>query len=145
MAPAAKKYQQPYSSRHVQQNTRDSIRSQEPPYIKNFPRFLHIIYNRQTPYNSAILAATRGAVKSAGKSRGSRSPSGNGQDSRRRSPSEKSITTRNQQQQEQQPAQQDPQQSSGFKTLGAKAKSPTAAISTMPSDFEHIFHYSETQ
>lgn len=149
-----RRYEQPYSSRHVIADTRDSIRSEDPSYIRNFPRFLHILYRKQTPFNSTILATTRHATKSINrKSSSAKSP-----DIRRpATPTEASNTASLRQQQQQQgqisltqanqtsaQQQQQPPQQPGFKTLGQANKSPTQ-MSAMPSDFEHIFHYSETQ
>lgn len=119
------KYAQPYSSRHVINNTKDFIRSEEPNYIRQFPRLLYALYKKQTPYAPAganTNTSTRSPHEaSTNKSTGSRTPSPVGAN-------------------QQQAANQQ------FQTLGPNAgKSPSNNMSTMPSDFEHIFHYSETQ
>lgn len=152
MAPS-KNYQQPYSSRHVLNDTRDPIRSEDLAYIKNFPHFLHLLYSRQTPFDRTILITSRQMAKSSGRSDGkNKSPARSPQPRRPQSPApppatrDKSATVSDTVTDKSlQTQQQEKQQSAGFKTLGAKAKSPTVAMSKVPSDFEHIFHYSETQ
>lgn len=128
----SKRYEQPYSSRHVIHNTTDSIRADEPTYIRSFPRFLNSIFKKQTPFTLVILAhirtpnatfyhETRPTIGLAKKSVTPRSPD--------------TPTLANKQIQQ------------GFKTIGSVAhKSPTpppAQMTAVPSDFEHIYHYSE--
>lgn len=129
-----KKYPQPYSSRHVISNTSDSVRADEPVYIRKFPRFLTALYNKQTPYNQNIVPSIRVAPSPEDEYTSSK----------------KSLTSKS-------PIRASSAQQRSFKTLGQTSvsgktsqnnmitiKSPTQ-ISAIPSDFEHIFHYSETQ
>lgn len=127
MASGHKKYAQPYCSKYVTTNTVDPIRSDEPPFIRNFPRFLYQLYERQTAFSLTFLNTFK-TRKSKSASRKSMSTT--------KSPRQKTQT---QTQQQQQP---------GFKTIGQanksnSTKSPTASMPAIPSDFEHIFHYSE--
>lgn len=123
---AYKRYVQPYNSRHVINNTTDSTRAEEQAYIKNFPRLLHALYRKQTPFNLNLLANV---------ARSSRF--GVQQDYKTRSSSRKSEPTRSAERTNDDLAitPKRNQQNTNFKTLA----------STVPSDFEHIFHYSETQ
>lgn len=135
--PHPKKYPQPYNSKHVINSTSDLIRNDEPLYIKKFPKFLSTLYRKQVQFTPQASGSNR--------------PSPVAVTTEDRSSSRKSLvvsptntisSSANQQQQ------------TGFKTLGQIAatnrniqittKSPTQ-MSAMPSDFEHIFHYSETQ
>lgn len=131
---SGKRYEQPYSSRNVTQNTVDPIRRDEPSYIRNFVRFLHSVFIKQTPFDLRLLAHIRtptfekNETKSASrKSVGSKSP-----DNVNSAPNAAK-----------QPTRQQPQQTS-FRTLGQNATKSPSPMSSMPSDFEHIFHYSET-
>lgn len=134
-----KKYEQPYSSRHVIHNSYDSIRAYEPAYIKNFPRFLHTLYKKQTPFSSNLLANVRPLSEQLTR-----------QEPLQRSTSKKSVTADNSPQRVSSAttsptsAMKLAKKQTGFKTITRSTKSP-AAMSAMPSDFEHIFHYSETQ
>lgn len=106
-----KRYAQPYGNKHIITDSTDTIREEDPPYIKNFPRFLHLLYRKQTPFSSDLL------------------PHVKIQTERSRSRSFKS-------------------EKQGFRTItqnkdNNESRSP-APLSTVPSDFEHIFHYSET-
>jgi len=125
--PVGRKYDQPYSSRHVINNTCDSARNEEPIYIRHFPRFLHALYRRQTPVNSNLTLNPRSPsplYEQKSKSRRSLAS---------QSPDRASTPGRVVQQQ------------GNFKTLGQGTTKSPSPISTVPSDFEHIFHYSETQ
>lgn len=133
-----KKYEQPYSSRHVIHNSYDSIRADEPAYIKNFPRFLHTLHKKQTPFSLNLLAYINPLSEHLKHER------------LRSSSSKKSVTAESPVEQissaksPTSAAKQAKKQRTGFKTMGQTTKkSPT--VSSMPSDFEHIFHYSETQ
>lgn len=143
--PNSRRYEQPYSSKHVLHDTTDTIRAQEPAYIKNFPRFVHQLYKKQTPFNSIVLANLQAVSRNkTNSSRGqvaSRSVAINREASNNvaggRSQAHKSARQAD-------PAHQ--AQPAGFQTLGQKTtKSPQQQMSSVPSDFEHIFHYSETQ
>lgn len=129
MAPRSqnhKKYEQPYSSRYVTRNIEDSARADEAPYIRNFTRFIHLVYRKQTPFQVELLPYL------AGKNVTSPVPKSNS----------KSISDK------QASAKQVPDQQNSFRTMGPgapKEKSPTNTMTTMPSDFEHIFHYSEME
>lgn len=117
-----KKYVQPYSSRYVTSNTVDPIRADEPPYIRNFPRFLYQIYEKQTAFSLTIMGTFKQANVRKSKSA-----------------SRKSVSTRS-------PNVRGQQDQSGFRTMGQSertTKSPQNAVAAVPSDFEHIFHYSE--
>lgn len=132
MASSRRRYEQPYRSKHVIHGTADSLRVEEPAYIKNFTRFVHALYKKQTPFHITVLDFIRPPIsldyRSVNRKQASTSP-----ERATRSPQ---VT----------PQQQRPdQQQAGFKTLGAKATKSPAPLSAMPSDFEHIFHYSETQ
>lgn len=128
MASNGKKYVQPYSSRHVVSNTHDSIRTDESSYIRNFPRLLHLLYRKQTPFHPAVL----NTIKLLSEKPVIRKSASAKTLERTKTPS--SQKTPHQQHQ------------AGFKTIGkATTKSPTQQMSSIPSDFEHIFHYSETQ
>lgn len=144
-SPYTKKYPQPYSSSHVINNSSDGlIRADEPLYVRKFPKFLSKLYSKQVVFHPNNLPTVRIAASptaqvtlaiddrsSSRKSLDIRSPA--------RTTSASSQQTR-------------------FKTLGKSAdvgakiiqsgspatKSPTH-MSALPSDFEHIFHYSETQ
>lgn len=118
-----KRYEQPYSSKHVIHDTTDSIRADEPAYIKNFPRFLVNVYKKQTPFNTDILANIRPIINTT----------------EPKSASRKSLATQSPERTIVSP----PLPAATFKTLAPATKSPSP-LSTMPSDFEHIFHYSET-
>ena len=135
MAPGSgsKKYEQPYSSRHVTENTADSIRADEPVFIRNFPRFLYALYKKQTPFTINLLTHIR-SLRSDNKSSSRKSVSTN-------SPREATDTPASPTVKQAQP------QQPNFKTLGAGAGNADnpSPMSSMPSDFEHIFHYSETQ
>lgn len=125
MSQGSKRYEQPYSSRHVINKTTDSIRSEEPAYIKNFPKFVNLVYRRQPPFsvtqmnyirqqNTNSTHETKHSNTLTRKSIGNRSPDVS------------------------------PSRQQGFKTMGPTAhKSPTTQITAVPSDFEHIYHYSE--
>lgn len=132
-----KKYTQPYNSSHVIKNTQDPIRSDEPAYIKNFPRFLNMLYKKQTPFHIDLLVHYRPVQDKP-------TP----------------ITTRLDKNVEKtlQSIRQTAiksQQKQGFKTLiqnqQEQQEQPEASVkntnqlTALPSDFEHIFHYSETQ
>lgn len=133
MASSRRRYEQPYRSKHVIYGTADSLRVEEPAYIKNFTRFVHALYKKQTPFHITILDYIRPPIsldsRSVNKKQVSISP--------------ERVTRCTQASAQQRPDQQ--QQQAGFKTLGAKATKSPAPLSSMPSDFEHIFHYSETQ
>lgn len=119
---STKKYEQPYSSRCVTRNVEDSIRVDEAPYIKNFPYFLHLVYEKQTPFKLELLPYIG---------------------SRNRPPS----NSKRSQSGKVSPAKQASQPNS-FRTMGQEVlneKSPTSPMPTVPSDFEHIFHYSEAE
>lgn len=143
----SRRYEQPYSSRHVLNDTTDSIRAQEPAYIKNFPRFLHLLYRKQTPFNSIIMATIQQATTSrTKKSSSNRSPA----HTRAASPIKEASNTaslRKSLQQKSPKKSESNQQTQhvGFQTLGQRAKKSPTQMSSVPSDFEHIFHYSETQ
>lgn len=47
---SVRRYEQPYRSRHIINGTIDPLREDLPAYIKNFVRFLHNIYMKQTPF-----------------------------------------------------------------------------------------------
>lgn len=165
---ASRKYEQPYSSKHVIRDTVDGIRSQEPAYIKNFPRILHQLFRKQTPLSSTILMTLYQPVATdAGNSSSGKSPLTNRvQATSTQSKKFKSNTTssrksirskspnqssKQQQKQQSQPQNEIPQasqqqkQPTGFQTLGGKTTKSQTQMSSVPSDFEHIFHYSETQ
>lgn len=139
-----KKYEQPYCSKHVVHNTKDAVRQNDPVFIRNFPRMLHLLYRKQTPFNSTVLNAMRqlGESRSASRKSTSRGSPTSPKTSNEAAGSNQKTTHLHQQQQYSHPP--------NFKTLAPKsAKSPTPTtnqqISAMPSDFEHIFHYSEAQ
>lgn len=132
-----KKYEQPYSSRHVIHNSYDSIRADEPAYIKNFPRFLHTLYKKQTPFSPNLLANMRPLSEHL-------------RNEPLRSTSKKSITADGPEERissAKSPvsAVKHTKRQTGLKTMTRTAKNSPTPISSMPSDFEHIFHYSETQ
>lgn len=127
--PHTRRYQQPYSSKHVVTNVTDPVRSEESAYIKVFPRLLGILYRKQTPYNPVASTEKK--------------------DSSRKSVTTTSIRkdapTQQAQQQQQPTPLPPPPPPVGFKTIGNVAAKSPGPMSSMPSDFEHIFHYSETQ
>lgn len=124
MSPA-KNYEQPYSSQHVINNTTDTLRSENALYLRRFPKILHTLYKKQTPFNPRLIK--RKLKRSVAPP--DRSPSARAVMSTK-SPEVSSVS----------------QPPVAFKTFGgassSSAQSP-AQISTVPSDFEHIFHYSE--
>lgn len=129
-----RKYPQPYSSRHVIDNTADTNRKDEPAYMRNFSRFVHAIYSRQTPFSIGLLAH----IKASFSSRNTRSSS-------RKSISAKSADERTSSGQTNASTKpRSPQDQAGFRTLGQDAGRSPTPLSTVPSDFEHIYHYSET-
>jgi len=139
-----KRYKQPYSSQHVQSNTTDPIRAYDPVYIRDFPKYLYKLYKSQTAFlkNQRSKAKQRNVVSAPTSPSAENSASNNSlsqQNERTEktstrsmsvSPEPKNMTTQ------------------GFKTIGKTTKSPNAmaaGLSALPSDFEHIFHYSETE
>lgn len=152
-----KRYEQPYRSQHVLHNTKDSLRAEEPSYVKEFPHTLHSLYKKQVPFNprKTLLPKSPARIPKAIRAsmaqtiKGPKTPSYSAQPSvsRKSADNTKSPSTNtntntntitNKESQYVQP--------SNFKTVGtAPSKSPSTPLSvSMPSDFEHIFHYSET-
>lgn len=134
MAFSGRRYEQPYRSKHVIYGTPDSLRAEEPTYIKNFSRFVHALYRKQTPFNPIILEHILPANSIDFKSTSRKTVSVSPERARTESPQRPSR----------QRLDQHHQQKPGFKTLGPKATKSPAPMSAMPSDFEHIFHYSDT-
>lgn len=148
-----KKYEQPYRSQHVMHNTRDSLRSEEPSYVKEFPHTLHLLYKKQTPYTPRriLLGQVRSPISKTIRTSA-------GQEVTRALKSPQASTSRKSDEKAKSPAQTNrpltpsankestANQPLSFKTMGTitASKSPTQVSASIPSDFEHIFHYSET-
>lgn len=155
-----KRYEQPYRSQHVLHNTKDSLRTEEPGYVRDFPQSLHLLYKKQIPYNPRRTGQPKSPARipkpirttMAKTTRGPKTPSYNAQPSATRkslentkSPSENTNTNTNTNTTTNTTKDSQYTQPLNFKTVGAATKSPSAPLSvSMPSDFEHIFHYSET-
>lgn len=141
---ANRKYTQPYTSLHVIKNTPDPIRADEPAYIKNFPRFMNMIYKKQTPFHIDLLAHYRPPhqVKS-------NTPTTMGAPTTLM----ESIKIVEKTIQSNKPTTIKSQQKQGFKTMAQNQQQELQQensknlnqVTALPSDFEHIFHYSETQ
>lgn len=119
-----KNYEQPYNPRHVIDNTVDSLRADNALYIRRFPRFLHNLLRKQTPFNPRMIKRKL-KLRTA---------------PREKSPSTKISVTRSPE------VTVSDSQPPAFKTFAtsSSAKSPgPGEIAAVPSDFEHIFHYSE--
>lgn len=134
-----KNYEQPYSSKHVQANTNDPLRYADPYYIKIFPKYLNAVYRRQQPFNARFYKRTAASYNAdPSTSENSHSPDNAMESSETRSPSSPQTNIKN--------TANTPQH--GLKTIGGQSnsRSPSTSanqLSNMPSDFEHIFHYSE--
>lgn len=150
----SKRYEQPYRSQHVLHNTKDSLRAEEPNYVKEFPHTLHVLYKKQVPFNPRRTPQSKSPARiprpikasMAQTAKGPKTPSYHTQPSTSRKSAEntKSPTTNNNTNATTKESQY--VQPNNFKTVGnAPSKSPSTPLSvSMPSDFEHIFHYSET-
>lgn len=160
-------YQQPYTNKHVISNTSDPSRSESPIYIRRFPRFLHFLYKRQIPYTPTPLRSPKPEPTiSLSITKGQASGSQNTKTNKTSTPGPSERASQQNQQQQIQLIQQSLQPQlppQGFKTLGkvaannaanegggsqslgrAEGNTSPSSISQIPSDFEHIFHYSET-
>lgn len=153
----SKKYEQPYRSQHVLHNTKDSLRSEEPSYVKEFPQSLHLLYKKQTPYipRRLSLSQPRSPLSkplrtSTGQdiTRTLKSPVQTTQTSSSRKSEEKTASPVSPNRAINIPATRESTstQPLSFKTMGTitASKSPAQVSASIPSDFEHIFHYSET-
>lgn len=117
-------YEQPYSPRHVIDNTVDPLRADNALYIRRFPRFLYNLYRKQTPFNPRMIKR---------KLKLRTTP-------REKSPSVKASVSKSPE------MTVSDSQPPPFKTYAtsSSAKSPAPGdMAAVPSDFEHIFHYSE--
>lgn len=161
------KYQQPYSNKYVITNSTDPARNELPVYMRRFPRFLHGLYKRQVPYSPNNMQQL--AIKQPAIVRDELSPAPpptTPQQQLRLQLSRKmgSVDVKPARSTSASlPTSKTPQINSGqernnnqqpFKTMGVVPAQPeaskslsktTSTLSAMPSDFEHIFHYSETQ
>lgn len=121
---------QPATNRYIINNTVDASRAESPAYIKRFPRLLQALYRKQVPYapnQSPIHETTPPQISAKVQAAGSIEPKPMSNPR-----SDRSLPL-------------------GFKTMGKigannepNQTASKTSLSQVPSDFEHIFHFSET-